>query len=119
MQELGHHKGVPWDSAPQITLRHFEKVSNPKSIHGIYPYRGKMSALDAAQVTEEQWQGPYESRYGMHLVMLRERNEPYTLSFDDVRGRVIDDYRYKSLIRLRQEAEQRVVSEYEVVVNLD
>jgi hypothetical protein len=78
-----------------------------------------VEALDAAEASDGIWQGPYESRYGMHLVMLRERAEPYTLSFDDVRGRVADDYRYESLIRLRQEAEQRVVSEYEVVLNLD
>jgi hypothetical protein len=78
-----------------------------------------VEALDGAEVSEDKWQGPFESRYGMHLVMLRERAEPYTLSFDEVRGRVADDYRYESLIRLRQEAEQRVVSEYEVVVNLD
>jgi hypothetical protein len=78
-----------------------------------------VESLEQAQVTDARWQGPFESRYGMHLVMLRERAEPYTLSFDDVRGRVVDDYRYESLIRLRQEAEQRVISEYDVVVNLD
>ncbi|MHA2322655.1 MAG: DNA adenine methylase [Candidatus Thorarchaeota archaeon] len=34
-------------------MRYFDKVSNPKSIHGIYPYRGKMSALDAAHVISQ------------------------------------------------------------------
>lgn len=78
-----------------------------------------VEALDMASVTDERWQGPFESRYGMHLVMLRERAEPYTLSFDDVRGRLIDDLRYESLNQLREEAEDRVVSGYDVVVNLD
>ena len=72
-----------------------------------------------ASVSDERWQGPFESRYGMHLVMLRERAEPYTLSFDDVRGRLIDDVRYEALNTLREEAEDRVVSGYDVVVNLD
>ena len=76
-------------------------------------------ALDMASVSDERWQGPFESRYGMHLVMLRERAEPYTLSFDDVRGRLIDDVRYEALNTLREEAEDRVVSGYDVVVNLD
>ena len=78
-----------------------------------------VEALDMASVSDERWQGPFESRYGMHLVMLRERAEPYTLSFDDVRGRLIDDVRYESLNTLREEAEDRVVSGYDVVVNLD
>lgn len=41
--------------------RHIEKlrfealksVNNPKSIHGIYPYRGKISAIDARQILEQ------------------------------------------------------------------
>ena len=53
MQESGVRSGVLCDSDSQITLRYFDKVSNPKSIHGIYPYRGKMSALDAAHVISQ------------------------------------------------------------------
>jgi len=53
MQESGVRSRVFCDSLPQITLRIFDKVSNPKSIHGIYPYRGKMSALDAAHVISQ------------------------------------------------------------------
>ena len=53
MQESGVRSGAFSDSNPRITLRHFDKVSNPKSIHGIYPYRGKMSALDAAHVVSQ------------------------------------------------------------------
>jgi 16S rRNA G966 N2-methylase RsmD len=40
-------------SRKRISLRQFEKVSNPRSIHGIYPYRGKMSALDASYVIKQ------------------------------------------------------------------
>lgn len=32
---------------PFITLKQFSNVSNPSSMHGLYPYRGKISALDA------------------------------------------------------------------------
>jgi site-specific DNA-methyltransferase (cytosine-N4-specific) len=53
MQESGVRSSIFCDSLPQITLRIFDKVSNPKSIHGIYPYRGKMSALDAAHVISQ------------------------------------------------------------------
>ncbi len=53
MQESGVRSGPFCDASSQITLRHFGKVCNPKSIHGIYPYRGKMSALDAAHVISQ------------------------------------------------------------------
>ncbi len=43
-------KGEP---RSKLSLRHFEKVNNPHSIHGIYPYRGKMSPLDAAHVISQ------------------------------------------------------------------
>jgi site-specific DNA-methyltransferase (cytosine-N4-specific) len=50
MQETGITEYRPIGTNQTITMRSFDKVSNPKSIHGIYPYRGKMSAIDAAHV---------------------------------------------------------------------
>ncbi len=35
---------------PFITLKQFDSVSNPNSMHGLYPYRGKISALDAQSI---------------------------------------------------------------------
>lgn len=37
----------------KIKFNVLESVNNPKSIHGIYPYRGKISALDAKQIIEQ------------------------------------------------------------------
>ncbi|MGY5865205.1 MAG: DNA adenine methylase [Candidatus Thorarchaeota archaeon] len=53
MQEPGVSTSQINDSTPRITLGHFDKVSNPKSIHGLYPYRGKMSAIDAAYIISQ------------------------------------------------------------------
>jgi 16S rRNA G966 N2-methylase RsmD len=53
MQDSGSQTGLIRDSHPRITLRNLDKVSNPKSIHGLYPYRGKMSPLDAAHVVSQ------------------------------------------------------------------
>ncbi|MFW9844047.1 MAG: DNA adenine methylase, partial [Candidatus Thorarchaeota archaeon] len=41
------------NSRRRLSLRRFEKVNNPRSIHGIYPYRGKMSPLDASHVIKQ------------------------------------------------------------------
>ncbi len=38
---------------PYIVLKKFNSVSNPSSIHGLYPYRGKISALDAKSIIEQ------------------------------------------------------------------
>lgn len=38
---------------PTIVFKHFDSVNNPNSMHGIYPYRGKISALDAASIIEQ------------------------------------------------------------------
>jgi len=37
----------------QLSFTKLESVSNQNSIHGIYPYRGKISSLDAANVISQ------------------------------------------------------------------
>ncbi len=37
----------------KFTIKELSSVNNPKSIHGIYPYRGKISALDAEQILSQ------------------------------------------------------------------
>lgn len=34
-------------------INELKSVNNPNSIHGIYPYRGKISALDADQILKQ------------------------------------------------------------------
>ncbi|MHA2162474.1 MAG: DNA adenine methylase [Candidatus Thorarchaeota archaeon] len=56
MNTLHENEGGSWEalrSQKRITLKQLDGVSNPQSIHGIYPYRGKMSALDAANVISQ------------------------------------------------------------------
>lgn len=36
-----------------IQFCNLHSVNNPNSIHGIYPYRGKISAIDAQQVIKQ------------------------------------------------------------------
>lgn len=38
---------------PSITFTKFDSVNNPNSMHGIYPYRGKISAIDARNIIEQ------------------------------------------------------------------
>jgi DNA modification methylase len=40
-------------SARNFTFRKLNDVNNPSSVHGIFPYRGKISAIDAQQVIHQ------------------------------------------------------------------
>jgi len=37
----------------EIQIRPLQSVNNPHSVHGIYPYRGKISALEASDITSQ------------------------------------------------------------------
>jgi hypothetical protein len=66
----------------------------------------------------ELWQGPVQSRYGWHLVLLRARSEPRQPQLAELRERVLDDFRYEAITRAREQAETRVVDAYRVAVEL-
>ncbi len=38
---------------PEILFEKIKSVNNPNSMHGIYPYRGKISAIDAANIIKQ------------------------------------------------------------------
>jgi parvulin-like peptidyl-prolyl isomerase len=77
-----------------------------------------VNQLDILLPSEQSWYGPFESRYGFHLVMLRTRSEAFIPELDDIRGRVIDDWRYETVLENRKEAEDQVINAYEVRLNL-
>jgi parvulin-like peptidyl-prolyl isomerase len=76
-----------------------------------------MMALDALN-PDAAWQGPIASRYGQHLVLLRQRKAPRVPEFSEVRARVLADYRDEAARRAREQAEQDLVARYEVVREL-
>ncbi len=41
------------ENSPRIVLETLKSVNNPSSMHGIYPYRGKISAIDAASIISQ------------------------------------------------------------------
>ena len=47
----------------KIQLKQINNVSNPLSIHGIYPYRGKISSIDAKNIIK------YKSTYSINIII--------------------------------------------------
>lgn len=41
----------------KFKIQELKSVNNPNSVHGIYPYRGKIAALDAAQILAQMPEG--------------------------------------------------------------
>jgi len=77
-----------------------------------------VARLDALAPSDQDWAGPFESRYGFHLVMLRSKTDPYIPAFEEIRERVLDDWRFESVLQNRREAEQQVIDAYEVRLDL-
>lgn len=73
----------------------------------------------AAQIFElepgtGQWQGPFQSPFGVHLVLLAKRAEGRVPELDEVRERVTNDARREVVRKRSEEAIQRIVDRYEV-----
>lgn len=79
---------------------------------------GFVEALDAL-APGENWQGPLASPYGYHLVLMRERREPFIPPLKDIEARVLEDFRYERRVRRREEAVAEIVSGYEVQLELE
>jgi len=77
-----------------------------------------VAQLDVLPPSDRIWYGPFESRYGFHLVMLRSKTDPYIPSLDAIKERVLDDWRFESVLQNRREAEQQVIDAYEVRLDL-
>ena len=75
-------------------IKELKSVNNPRSIHGIYPYRGKIAALDAEQILSQMPRGSvvldpfcgsgtivYEGlKYGLHTIGIDANPIAVTLS---------------------------------------
>ena len=76
-------------------------------------------ALFALEPEPDRWQGPFESAYGRHLVLLAERSEGGIPDFEEVRD-VAQTQAQRAAIQARQdEAIAAIVDTYEIRRTLD
>lgn len=71
-------------------------------------------ALFALDPAPDVWQGPFESAYGMHLVLLVERSEGGVPDFEEVREIAQTQAQRAAIDARQQEAVQAIVDTYEV-----
>jgi len=77
---------------------------------------GESFAKSLVELSHDQWQGPIESGYGLHLVRIYEFIKPYQPKFSDVKEIVTRDY----LFQLRQDAKKKfyaqLMKNYEIEI---
>lgn len=72
--------------------------------------------LDSIEAQEGLWQGPVESPFGFHVLMLSNRFPAEIPLLEDIRERVVEDYYIESQYLLRREAENNLVEKYQLEV---
>ncbi|TKB46323.1 peptidyl-prolyl cis-trans isomerase [Thalassotalea mangrovi] len=70
--------------------------------------------LDNAVVDNQQWQGPFRSSHGWHLVQLQARSEQQYLPFTEIRERIIADARQYYLQQQVEQLIAGVIADYRV-----
>lgn len=81
---------------------------------------GEMSdALFQLPADESQWRGPFESRFGTHLVLIADQQPQRMPSFDEVRERVAADAQAARDRDLTDAAIDEIVARYTIVIGAD
>lgn len=113
--------GVPFSDAP----KHGERF--PYGVNYVERRRpyveshfGKEMAdkLFNSKQTTGVWRGPFVSPYGAHLVMIKDVVPASTPSFDEVKARVLEDYKRAQIKEASEEAIGEIVATYDVEIDL-
>lgn len=72
------------------------------------------AALEQLPVDAAAWQGPLQSLYGWHLVMLTARTSARLPELSEIRARVLDDFQREQAALLQEQALAELISRYDV-----
>jgi len=78
---------------------------------------GSEFADSIATLTPGGWQGPIRSGYGVHLVIIYEREAAGRHAFAEVRERVKTDYLFELRQRRNEAVLEKLKSRYEIVID--
>ena len=65
------------------------------------------------------WQGPIESGFGYHLVLVTSREEARNQTLDEVREKVLTAYKFEMREQLNLQVQSAILNEYDVIIDLD
>ena len=108
---------VPFSDAPRhgdrfpYFLNYVEHDPQFVASHFGAPMAEEVFALESSDST---WHGPFESQYGMHLVLLTRKAEGRYPELAEIEATVRDDAERDAIAALKDEAIQAIVDTYEV-----
>ena len=108
---------VPFSHAPRhgdhfpFFLNYVERDPQFVASHFGLPMAEKVFALESSDST---WHGPFESEYGMHLVLLTRKAEGRYPELAEIEAVVRDDAEREAIAALKDIAIQAIVDTYEV-----
>jgi parvulin-like peptidyl-prolyl isomerase len=77
-----------------------------------------MFSNELENLTLNRWQGPIESGFGLHFVLLQAKTATTMKSFESVRASVLQDWQYENNKAYQAQYEQQLLERYEVTVQM-
>ena len=117
--ELLNQASAPFSDAPKhgdrflYQLNYVERTLDHVASHFGAPMGEALSGLTPSA---EIWRGPFESPFGVHVVMLTKNQPGRVPSLDEVRGRLEEDTRRARAKDRTEEAIARIVDSYDIQV---
>ena len=113
-------QSVPFSDAPKhgdrfpFHVNYVDKTDAFITTHFGHEFR---DAVFAGDVGESVWQGPYQSTYGQHYVLVTKRADARQPTFEEVGARVSADAHRAALKATQDEAIADVVSGYDIKIS--
>jgi hypothetical protein len=101
-----------------------ERWGDPIMLQGTYEVQaepqiaavfGEEFARSVSGLPKGQWQGPVRSGYGLHLVLVTDREDPQIPDWTEVRDRVVADMQYESRNAAKEQLFQEIAQQYRIV----
>jgi hypothetical protein len=108
--------GASLDPAGLGDATMLERVFENTALRDVAAQFGDTFAARLAQLPVGQWQGPVESAYGTHLVLVRERTEARAPGLEEVRDAVRRDWLNEQRIAANTRFYQSLLQRYTVTI---
>jgi len=116
LEELNRQQ-VPFSNAPRhgdrfpFFVNYVERDPQFVASHFSVPMAEEIFALESSDST---WHGPFESQYGIHLVLMTRKAEGRYPELAEIEAGVRDDAEREAIAKLKDQAIQAIVDTYEV-----
>jgi len=110
---------VPFENAPRYGERflynrnYVNRDDDEIASHFGDQFQQQVFAFD----TSDQWQGPVQSNYGWHLVLLVKNTPAYIPSLEEIASNVLADAQREQQQQTKREAMEKLMARYQVLDN--